>query len=318
LPESVVAIGASAFRGCGLTNVVIPAGVTNIPESVFDGCSKLIQVALPAGLKTISDRAFQNCGSLKTAAIPATVTAVGNSAFAACGSLTDAQLSNTDSLGGAAFLLCSSLTNVVLSESLKTIYSDTFSGCASLKRIVVPAAVSEIGDGAFFNCSSLEEIILPEALTSIGYGTFWNTGLLSVTMPAKLTSIGTFAFANCTNLSTLYFEGDAPLVSDSIFFGDASPTIYYSSGTSGWQSTFAGAPAVLWNPTAQSLEFKQNHLSFVISGATNATVIVEATASLNSGSWTPVSTNRLDAAGLSSFTDAESASRRFYRFSSSH
>jgi hypothetical protein len=36
-------------------------GVTEVPESAFEGCSELATVTLPSGLKSIGNAAFRNC-----------------------------------------------------------------------------------------------------------------------------------------------------------------------------------------------------------------------------------------------------------------
>ena len=67
IPNSVTAIGKSAFQGCfGLTSMVIPKNVVTIGESAFKYCNSLTKVVIPKGVTYIGDAAFQGCNSLTT------------------------------------------------------------------------------------------------------------------------------------------------------------------------------------------------------------------------------------------------------------
>ena len=72
--------------------------------------------------------------------------------------------------------------------------------------------------------------------------------LSSITIPASVTTLGNNAFNGCLSLASVYFQGSAPVVGSSVFLSDDNATAYYLPGTTGWGSTFAGVPAVLWNP----------------------------------------------------------------------
>ena len=58
-------IGSYAFDGCsGLTNLTLPAGITEIGEGAFFGCSGLTSLTLPAGITKIGSFAFLGCSGL--------------------------------------------------------------------------------------------------------------------------------------------------------------------------------------------------------------------------------------------------------------
>lgn len=62
---TVKAIGASAFTGCtGLTEIVVPEGVTSIGQAAFRGCSAVKTVKLPKTLSTVGVMAFNGCSAL--------------------------------------------------------------------------------------------------------------------------------------------------------------------------------------------------------------------------------------------------------------
>jgi hypothetical protein len=76
-------------------------------------------------------------------------------------------------------------------------------------------------------------------------------------MPGSVTNIGGNAFYACVSLTNVYFTGNAPTADSSIFGGyevcqPVPVTVYYLPGTTGWSNTFAGVPALLWNPLIQT------------------------------------------------------------------
>ena len=65
----------------GVTEVVIPDGVTEIVSSAFWGCTSLASVTIPEGVTEIGDRAFYECESLTSITLPDGVTEIGKYAF---------------------------------------------------------------------------------------------------------------------------------------------------------------------------------------------------------------------------------------------
>ena len=66
LPNSLEAIGISAFQNNDFEEIVIPDNVKTIERGSFWGCSSLKTITLPASLVSIGASAFKNCVSLET------------------------------------------------------------------------------------------------------------------------------------------------------------------------------------------------------------------------------------------------------------
>jgi hypothetical protein len=112
LGSGITNIGAVAFLGAHVSNIVIPKGVTNIQESVFAGCTALTNVTIPYGVVTIGDSAF-NSDPLASLTLPGSVTSIGDQTFEGA-SFSDIVLPvSVKFLGAAAFVECSGLKNVL-------------------------------------------------------------------------------------------------------------------------------------------------------------------------------------------------------------
>jgi uncharacterized repeat protein (TIGR02543 family) len=206
VPDSVVAIGAAAFSGCGfLESVSIPEGVASIGDYAFDDCAFLASVALPSSVASIGERAFQYCVSLKSVSIPEGVPSIGDYTFDNCASLTSVSIpASVLTIGHGAFFNCYSLKSVAIPASVKSIGSSAFQECRALTSIVVPHSVLSIGDKAFYQCTSLVSVSISEGVESIGASTFeYCTALASIGIPASVESIGERAFFTCHALSSI-------------------------------------------------------------------------------------------------------------------
>ena len=133
--------------------------------------------------------------------------------------------------------------------------------------------------------------------------------------------MGDGAFQSCYNLTSLYFQGNAPNVGSFLVSGDNFVTIYYLPGTTGWGSTFAGLPTALWTlpyplilPSSSGYGVQANQFGFTVSWATNLNVVVEAATDLANPIWSPVQTNTLTS-GWFFFTDPQWTKypTKFYR-----
>jgi hypothetical protein len=297
-PNSTITI--TGYTGPG-GNVDIPSSIDGLPvtiisNDVFLNLTNLTSVSLPESLVSIGDSAFYGCSGLTTVRLPNSVIVVGPSAFGNC----------------------SNLTSVTIGNHVASISNWAFSGCSGLTRLTIPDSVTKIEDapvgrggvygGVFWGCTSLTNVIVGKGLSYLGIG----------------------AFNACSNLLGVIFKGNAPTNSvyvdgpiwgPGVFLFDDLATVYYLSGTTGWGSTFAGRPAVLWNPQIEtsdaSFGARPNGFGFNITGTADIPVLIEACANLDAGSWVPLQSCTLTN-GLVYFSDPQWTNypNRFYRIRS--
>jgi hypothetical protein len=359
IPSSVTDIGGQGFWGCSsLTSVNIPNSVTNLGGLTFYDCTNLASVTIGANLTSIPYEAFAGCGSLTSVAIPNNVTNIGVQAFAFCASLTNIMIGNgLVSLGGQAFIYCTSLTTITVAalnsayssvdgvlfnknqttliqypagkvgsytipNSVTSIGDSAVDYCTNLTNVTIPNSVTSISARAFCWCTSLTSLTIGNSVTNISYSAFGGClSLTNITIPNSVSSIGDSAFWHCASLTGVYFKGNAPSPGSGVFEGDDNATVYYLPGTTGWCSTFAGRPAVLWNPSIQttnaSFGVRTNRFGFTITGTANIPIVVEASLDLATASWTPLQTCTLTNGSIY-FSDPQWTNypARFYRLRS--
>jgi len=133
-------------------------------------------------------------------------------------------------------------------------------------------------------------------------------------MPDSVTNIGDYAFCVCSGLRRVYFAGNAPTLGSDVFLNTTSVTVYYLPETLGWCSTFAGRPAVLWNPTFTAIAFNVGGTSCTATGTTAIPVALEVSTNLVAGPWIRLCTTNLTG-GAIEFLDPEATPgpARFYR-----
>jgi len=237
-------------------------------------------------------------------------------------------------VGGYAFYGVTSMTNLNVSSSVISIQPSALIGCTSLVAINVDPANANLSsqDGIMFSASKSVLLLCPAGragsyavpigVVSIASDAFLNCSQLTrVFVPSSVTTIGNQAFDYCTGLSAFYFLGNAPTVYPS-GFASSTATVFYMPGTTGWQSTFAGRPTLLWNPVVQldAPGFGPQPgggFGVPVSGSSNLVVVLEVSQSLEPPGWFPLATNTL-LNGSSQFIDPTYTNRpsSFYRLRS--
>lgn len=330
-----------------ITGYTGPGGSITIPETIdglpvtgvgwqaFSWRSDLINVAIPRSVTWIADAAFYNCASLASMMIPDSVTWIGKQTFGACSSLgeigVDPLNPSYSSLDGVLFNR--SQTTLIqypggqaghysVPNTVTVIGSDAFASCSSLTGITIPGSVTSIGSGAFVSCTSLGSVTIPNSVADIGSGAFNQcSNLTTATIGNSITKIPDNTFIDCNNLTGVYFCGNCPVAGMHIFQGAENATVYRLPGTIGWGPTFADRPTAIWLlpypvilTSGPSFGVTTNRFGFIISWATNLSVVVSACDDVANPTWFSVSTNTL-IDGSTYFTDPDwtNYAARFYR-----
>ena len=233
IPSTVVKIGASAFSDCtglasvnvesidawlaiefvdmnstpvanngvtvyvngeSISEVTIPAGVTELKNYVFYGWSQLNDVIIPEGVTSIGQLSLSYT-SIEEFAAPSTLTTIGTQAFAVCTELKTVTITpSVKTIGGGAFMQCKSLEKVNITD-LEAWMNIDFPGS--------DANPLKIARNLYLNGEELLSIDVPQNISIIKKNLFYNSKITEVTLHSGITKIEEDAFGMCGSLSVI-------------------------------------------------------------------------------------------------------------------
>lgn len=223
VPDSVIAVGDCAFRGCSqLERVALPAHVAVYLADWFRYCNKLSHLELPGALEVITPRIFDHVrlktlvigpdtrevqpGAFINSCLESIQVAEGNpfmvtdgrALYSKDGSIMAALAVPSDAyavrdgcraVGKKAFSSFASLASVELPASLEVIGPFAFAG-TSLRSFKAPDALRVIQEKAFYGCRQLVQVQLDEGLESIGPSAFADSGIAELRIPDSVREMG--------------------------------------------------------------------------------------------------------------------------------
>ncbi len=233
--SNVVTIGAGAFNGCNLSEIIIP-GAEVIGEKAFYGNAAVSSIAFGSALKSIGKSAFEGCTSLQNITFNSAVN-IGERAFAS----TDVKRVSLSggTIGSEAFYNLASLYEVILGDGVTSVGKSAFADCVSLKNVTLPAENCTIGDLVFDGTYGLAEVVQGTSTSTskpiiIGSWAFGGTGIKGADLVVSLKNailsgsafygnrnlkslllengeIGSQAFENCSNLTSVTLKNVATI-----------------------------------------------------------------------------------------------------------
>ena len=205
VPASVTWLGESAFEGSEkLTSIWLPDGVTELPVKVFSDCVSLRDIEMGA-ISKMGANAFYNCKSLQSFTLAGPITAVPACAFEYCRALSRVELpSSVTGIGEKAFHECNALRSIDMGGSVTNLGKQVFDRCFALEQIDLPQGVTSIPEKLFFECKALRSVTMGSQVRSIGKEAFRRCqSLMSVEVPSSVSVIDKEAFRECTALTTI-------------------------------------------------------------------------------------------------------------------
>lgn len=214
LPASLKKLSDGAFWYCWKLEsdpLIIPEGVTVIPQMCFFGCNKIRNIVFPQSLKTIEDFSFYYTPALEELNLPEGLDSIGWGAFQGSFGLKEVVLPETAlHLGNKVFDKCYGLRKIKLPQGIMKIPSDFLNDCFEMETIDIPDRVTTIGTDAFEGCSGLSYVRFPKNLKIIESGAFRQNNISEIVFPSTLELVGRFAFNESKMLEKVYCPAQRP------------------------------------------------------------------------------------------------------------
>lgn len=198
--DNQLTIGAEAFSGCvEIKEITLPENLVKICTSAFYGCS-LTEITLPASLLEMEAYAFGNMKELETVTVKG-----GNNLNYASYSFAST---------GATHV--SYVKHVIFGENTYLGISNVFGNQVEIVDLPESNPYYHEVDGVLFNADMTSisfypagktgPFVIPDSVTEIANSLFeGRSQLTEITIPATATVIGAEAFSDCTNLTAVHF-----------------------------------------------------------------------------------------------------------------
>jgi hypothetical protein len=217
IPDTVTRIGASAFSGAGVTELVVPISVAKIGYHAFNECRHLARLEIPATAE-LEWGVFAKT-AIATLELPPTMKVIGQNMFADSKLQRIAIPDGVTVISPSAFMGCSELREITIPPSVWAIRSHAFRQ-SGLVEFTIPETVTEMNVGVFLRCPALRRVVFLNNPTIIEHTTFKGcSSLVEVVLPPTATIIRHDAFAGCTSLASVVIPESVAVIQKGAFKG---------------------------------------------------------------------------------------------------
>lgn len=219
IPAGVTSIGESAFEGKDIESVKVPDGVTALGYRAFYHCTKLKSVELPKTLQTIASYAFRSCENLEsitvsgtsakkgTVMIPGSVTEMKDFTFGGSDLITELDITTSTAVISNRIVDLPNVNTVKATGSTKYKVQD---------NILYDKSVEDLY--YFPQGSSKTQVILPEGVEVIEKAAFYNCkNIENITLPQTLWKIDDMALWGCEKIKKLELTSKISSVGSYVF-----------------------------------------------------------------------------------------------------
>lgn len=250
--EGVTTIGGTLSGFGNLTDIFLPASVSEIVDGVFFECYSLssisvdsknanfysvagvlfdrnqtlliayprdrpgVEYSIPNGVTDFKWGNFREVSRLQTLILPNSFTQIRDGAFELCGSIRVTLPDSITRIGSYAFSRSGGLSDPIIPNSVTTIGDGAFQYCG-MTSVTIPEGVTRIGAWAFYSCWSLATVSIPNSVTSIGEQAFQScSSLTSVVIPNSVTRIEGYAFSGC-GLTSVIIPANVTFIGEDAF-----------------------------------------------------------------------------------------------------
>jgi hypothetical protein len=221
---TVVSVGESAFRGCGLLETVDLPSAVSVGVGAFYGCNSLQHIIFSDSLGSVGENAFTVHFYSGDAKLGCDAEFLRGREFVGAGDRRLYEVFTADSIEYRVVDESNNFVKITGYEgepvrvegtvsyngadwTVVSVEDNAFGDCGSLEVVGLPSAES-VGDRAFFGCSNLETVDLSSA-GSVGEGAFGGCEYLQhIIFSDSLGSVGRGAF------NVNFYSGDAELELD--------------------------------------------------------------------------------------------------------
>jgi hypothetical protein len=184
-------LGTALFMEClritSTYTIVLPDGISTLPNALFSGCTSLVSISLPESLKELPQSMFEGCSSLTIIDLR--------------------EYESLTTLGSYAFRNCVNASDILLPPTITRLSNSCFAGTA-ISHIDL-SHVTQLGDSILNGCTNvvdMGDINLADSITELPFGFYSNCALTEIKLPEQIKTLGGSVFAGNYSITQADFS----------------------------------------------------------------------------------------------------------------